>query len=283
MDLLQPTPHERTAEVETPDGARLRYRVWEGDGEPRAELVVLSGVMSNTAWFRPLAEQWVEQGYRVIGAERRGSGLNEAGRGDTESAQMLLDDATAVIEHGATPGRPLILVGWCWGAILSVHLALLLGTKLAGLALLTPGLFPSAELSTRMKALAGQGDEGAPENPVLHSPIEDEMFTDGPALDGFIRRDSARWQRFSPRFLAVSTKLSFAARMRLRKLTVPVLTVLARDDVTTDNDKMLAELARLPDERVRSVTLPGGHGLQFDAAPALARHLDEWAKDALGV
>ena len=105
-------------------------------------------------------------------------------------------------------------------------------------ALLTPGHVPSAELAGRMKALSVQG-KGQPEHEaVLQSPITDEMFTDGPAIDGFIRRDEARWRTFSPRFLAVSTKLSFAARMRLRKLKPPVFVALAEDDVTTDNDAM---------------------------------------------
>ncbi|MEM7160416.1 MAG: alpha/beta fold hydrolase [Myxococcota bacterium] len=285
MDWHAPSEGESVASTpaDAPEGV-LRYRVWAPSGEPRATLAVLSGVMSNTAWFRPLAERWCAMGYRVIGAERRGSGLNvEQGKGDTESAQQLLDDAQRVVEHGRAEGAPLVIVGWCWGAILGTHLALAMGDAVAGVALLTPGHIPSAALAERMKALAIEG-KGQPEHEaVLQSPITDEMFTDGPAIDGFIRRDEARWRTFSPRFLAVSTKLSFAARMRLRRLKPPVFVALAEDDVTTDNDAMIAELARLPAERVRTVSLPGAHGLQFDAPDELSKRLDAWARDALGV
>jgi len=289
MDLTAPTAGETVATLPTgPDQApALRYRVWaEPAAPPRATLAVLSGVMSNTAWFRPLADVWRGMGYRVIGLERRGSGLNhapEAGCEDTPSAEALLDDAARQLEHGRAPGRPVVLVGWCWGGILAVHLALRLGGTVDGLALLTPGIHPSATLTERMRALAEQAKGLAPERPVLESPITDEMFTAGPALDGFIRRDQARWRSFSPRFLDVSTRLSLAARLRLRKLALPVFVALAEDDVTTDNAAILAELARLPADRVRTTLLPGPHGLQFDAPVALAGRLDAWAHDALGV
>jgi len=280
-----PSPAESIATAPaSPEHPALRYRVWAADRDPaRATLAVLSGVMSNTAWFRPLAERWSAMGYRVIGVERRGSGLNEEGRGDTASAEMLLDDAQRVVEHGRAAGRALVIVGWCWGSILGVHLARRLGSAADGLALLTPALFPSAHVLERMSALQEQAAHHSPEAPVLLSPITDEMFTDGPALEGFIRRDEARWRRFSPRFLAVSTRLSFAARMRLRKLAQPIFVALAENDVTTDNERMITELSRLPEDRVCTTSLPGGHGLQFDAPQALAERLDAWARDALGV
>jgi pimeloyl-ACP methyl ester carboxylesterase len=288
MDLHAPTPGEMVATLPATAAAPdLRYRVWtELQSPPRATLAVLSGVMSNTAWFRPLAHEWCRMGYRVVGLERRGSGLNhspEAACEDTPSAEVLLDDAARELEHGRAPGRPVVLVGWCWGGILAVHLALRLAGRVEGLALLTPGLYPSAALAERMKALAEAARGLPPGEPVLESPITDELFTDGPALDGFIRRDAARWRRFSPRFLDVSTRLSLAARLRLGKLALPMFVALAEDDATTDNEQILAELARLPADRVRTTSLPGPHGLQFTAPAALAERLDAWAHHALGV
>lgn len=291
MDLLAPIEGETIATLpDTPSGAGLRYRVWnEPRSPPRATLAVLSGVMSNTAWFRPLAAAWRGMGYRVIGLERRGSGLNhtkDAGCEDTLSAEALIDDALREVEAGRAPGQPLVVVGWCWGAILAVHVALRLQATAGavdGLALLTPGIHPSAALGERMRGLAEQAQGLPPGEPVLDSPITDDMFTDGPALDAFIRRDEARWRRFSPRFLDVSTRLSLAARLRLRKIARPLFVALAEHDVTTDNDAILAELARLPAERVRTTFLPGAHGLQFEAPRELAQRLDAWARDALGV
>ncbi len=285
MDWLAPGEDELLSEVSTKGEPTLRFRWWaESDIPPRATLAVLSGVMSNTAWFRPLATRWCAMGYRVVGLERRGSGLNkdDGGRGDSSSAAELIADAERVIEHGREPKWPLIIVGWCWGAILGVHVTLKLGDRVGGLALLTPGLFPSPALSDRMKALSRQAEED-PSVTALESPITDEMFTRGPALDGFIRKDEARWRWFSPRFLQVSSRLSVAARMRLSKLQVPVFAALAEDDVTTDNDQTLSELARLIKAPLTTAVFPGSHGLQFDSPQALAERLDAWARDALGV
>ncbi|MEM9456968.1 MAG: alpha/beta fold hydrolase [Myxococcota bacterium] len=310
LDLREPGEGESVVVGPSRDGRPgLAYRVWaEPKAPPRATLAVLTGVMSNTAWFRPLAGRWRAMGYRVVGVERDGSGLNVPQgsgpqgsgpqgsgpqgrgpqgsgqvRGDTVSAQRLIDDARTVALHGRAPDRPLVVVGWCWGAILGVHLTLALGPEVAGLCMLTPGLYPSAPLAARMKALSVAAQGQPPGEPVLDSPITDEMFTAGPALDGFIRRDQARWRRFSPRFLEVSSRLTMVARMRLRKLALPLWVALADDDVTVDNERTLAELARLPPAQVRTTRLPGAHGLQFDAPQALAERLDAWARDALGV
>lgn len=285
MDLREPGEGESVVVGPSNDGRPgLAYRVWATPcAPPRATLAVLTGVMSHTAWFRPLAGRWRAMGYRVVGVEREGSGLNRQGRGDTASAQRLIDDARTIVEHGRAPDQPLVVVGWCWGAILGVHLTLALGSEVTGLALLTPGLYPSASLAERMKALSVAAKGQPPGDPVLDSPITDEMFTAGPALDGFIRRDEDRWRCFSPRFLEVSSRLTMVARMRLRKLALPLFVALADDDVTVDNERTLAELARLPPAQVRWAQLPGAHGLQFDAPQVLAERLDAWARDALGV
>src|SRR5690606_6306807 len=123
-----------------------------------------------------LAEPLAARGLRVVGADRRGSGRNEIGRGDAPSAAAVLDDAAAIITAARVPGRPLVLVGWCWGAILAVNLAAKLQAEVAGLALLTPGLWPSAEIKAGMaeRGAAAAGDD--PGAAVLESPITDEMF-----------------------------------------------------------------------------------------------------------
>ncbi len=283
VDLRVPTEGETTATVDEPGPDALRYRVWEPASAPRATLALVAGVMSNAAWFRGLASRWRAAGLRVVGVERRGSGLNEAGRGDAASAAQVLGDARRVIEHARAPDRPLIIVGWCWGANVAVNLTLAMKASVDGLALLSPGLFPSSAIIDRMRVLVEQGDEHRQDAVVLDSPITEEMFTTGPALAGFILHDDTRWRRFTPRFLEVSGRLSLAAQMRLRRVAVPVFVALGQDDEATDNARTLAELARLPGDSVHTTSLPGGHGLQFDVPQALAQQLDAWAADALGV
>lgn len=266
-------PHVRT--IEAADGYPLAVRTWEADA-PLATLVLFSGVVSHSGWFQPIASALCARRFTIVGADRRGSGLCERDRGDAPSAGALLDDAAAIVTATRVPARPLVLVGWCWGAILATSLAARLGRDVAGLALLTPGLWPTAEIRSGMAARAAAVPEGAaPGEPSLDSPITDDMFTRGPALSDFIASDALRLHRFSPRFLDVSTKLTVAAAGRLPRIACPILCVLASRDRATDNDATRAALARVS-APVTLVTLEGDHGLQFDAPVELAAAVADW-------
>ncbi|MEM6296851.1 MAG: alpha/beta fold hydrolase, partial [Myxococcota bacterium] len=247
-----------------PDGTALTYRVWPASGPARARVGLFNGIMSHSAWFGPLAGGLTDAGLRLIGLDRRGSGLNEAGRGDAPAAGVLVDDALALLDAEADE-TPLFLVGWCWGAALATAVAHALGDRVAGLVLVTPGMFNRPALHAAVEAQSDRIAAAAPEAAVIDSPIDDTMFTRSDALDTFVRADPHRVQTISPRMLAVTKKLATAATIRLRKLSVPVLVLLAEDDEATDNEATEAYFAKLPAERVRVERVPGHHGVQFDA------------------
>ena len=259
----------RILELRRPDGATLRYRTWPTPPEPRATAVCLNGLMSHSAWFSPLADALVEEGIRVIGADRRGSGPNRDHRGDATDGKTLVEDALAVIQTESGPA-PLVLVGWCWGAALAIQVALALETKPAAVVLVTPGLCPSADVRARAQAqLASVGDADE-DCACVPSPIDEEMFTRGPALESFVLRDEDRVRMLTPRFSIMSAKFSAFALARLPRMAVPTLVVLADDDTATDNAATRTAFSALPQDRVEIVTLPGAHGVIFDAPTELA-------------
>jgi len=259
----------RILELARPDGTTLRYRAWPTPDGPRATAVLFNGIMSHSAWFSPLADALGRDGVRVIGADRRGSGPNTDGRGDAPDARTLVDDALAVIAAERGPA-PLVLVGWCWGAALAIQCALAVDPPPAALVLVTPGLVPTAEVRTLAQQQLRTA-EGRPEDEAcVPSPIAEEMFTTGPALDGFIRRDAARLSSITPRFSVMAAKLSAFALVRLPRVGVPCLLVLADDDRATDNPATRTAFTALPHESVEIVTLPGAHGVIFDAPDELA-------------
>lgn len=248
--------------------APLRYRVWSGP-DRSATVILLNGIMSHSGWLAPLAPTLVEAGMHVVGADRRGSGPNREGRGDATSARALVDDVNAIIAAEHDPSRPLVLVGWCWGAILALHVAA--SQPIDRLVLVTPGLLPSEEVRSvadaNARAAAGRPDD----EPCVPTPIREELFTEGPALDGFIRTDPERLLAITPRFASLSAKMAALALARLPRLEVPTLLVLAEHDGATDNVATRAAFERMPADRRTLVTLPTRHGVSFEAPVELAQ------------
>jgi len=259
----------RILELRRPDGATLRYRTWPTPPEPRATAICFNGIMSHSGWFSPLADALVDEGVRVIGADRRGSGPNHEHRGDAKGGKTLVDDALAVIQTERGPA-PLVLVGWCWGAALAIQAALAIDPKPAAIVLVTPGLCPSADVKAHAQALLAAAGDAPEDEACVRSPIAEEMFTRGPALESFILQDDDRVRMLTPRFSVMSAKLSAFALARLPRLAVPMLVVLAEEDAATDNAATRTAFAALPPDRVEIVTLPGAHGVIFDAPAELA-------------
>jgi acylglycerol lipase len=272
----------RISAIEADDGYIVKYRVWApAEAQTRAVLVLLNGVMSHSLWFTPIAGRLVARGIKLVGADRRGSGLNTESRGDAPSGKVLLADLLAIIERERVAGRPLHLVGWCWGAVLAINLAAQIG-DLASMVLLAPGLFPTREIKERMAALHEAAQSPAESTAFLRSPITEDMFTDGPALADFILRDEHRLSQLTPRLYGILMKLGVRALIQLQKLALPTLVVLAHNDRATDNEETERGVARLTAGRAEFVTIESAHGLQFDAPDVLASVLAAWTLDRKG-
>ena len=266
------TEPARIASVQASDGYPLRYRIWDVAPQTRARgtLILLNGIMSNSSWFSPLVPALTQAGFVLVGADRRGSGLNEAGWGDAPSAAQLVEDVLSIVNAQADPERPVLMVGWCWGAALAVMTAAKLGERASGLVLVTPGMFNTPALRAGVEAQRAAIAAAAEDDPVVQSPIDETWFTASEALDGFIRRDPHRVLRITPRLVDITSKLATAAVARLRRLSLPLLVLLASDEQATDNVATRAALQRLDNPGLDVQELPTKHGMQFDAPQQVA-------------
>jgi alpha-beta hydrolase superfamily lysophospholipase len=259
----------RIAELAAADGHVLRYRVWDAAGDRQATLVMLSGIMSHSLWLAPLAERLFDAGIHVVGADRRGSGLDDVGRGDAPSAAVLVDDCNRIIDAERRGGEPLFVLGWCWGSALAIAVAHE-RDDVEGLVLVTPGLWPTAEV----RKAAGDAlarESGKPDDePCIATPIREDMFTRGPMLDGFVRADERRLLGYTPRLAAVSAMLAVNASVRLPQLPTSTLVILADRDEATDNAATKAALSRMKKKTIELRTLPCAHGVQFERPDELA-------------
>lgn len=261
--------------IECDDGYLLRYRIWPTTGEPVAALFLVNGMMSHSGWFGELASALSGSQFKVIGADRRGSGLNKSDRGNAPSRHVLLSDFRKVIE-AEDCGVPMYLVGWCWGAVLVINAALEFGGAFSGVVLLTPGLFPSEEIDRAIRSNATQMQQSCDDSSLLTSPLTEDMFTPIHEFREFIAGDELAIRAFTPQFVRVSQQMLLVATSRLAQLTLPVLLLLAGNDRAVNNVRTLNAFQRLPAGRVTSATLPFHHGMQFEAPREIASLITRW-------
>jgi alpha-beta hydrolase superfamily lysophospholipase len=264
------------------DGYSLCYRFWPTSGSTAGTMILVNGMMSHSGWFRELAHLLTGLQLDVVGADRRGSGLNQAARGDAPSRQMLLSDLRRIIEN-EDRGLPIYLVGWCWGALPVVNLALELGSKLRGLVLLAPGLFPSPEVKRAAEEQLIAWHNADPHCLVLRSPLTAEMFSERAKVREFILNDDLAQRIFTPRFFCVTGEMSLIATVRLPRLTQPLLVLLAGNDVTADNERTLRAFQRLARGSLTTATLACHHGMPFEVPREIVMRISQWLPPSSGV
>jgi pimeloyl-ACP methyl ester carboxylesterase len=257
------------------DGYRLHYRLWPAQGPPIAVLHIVNGMMSHSGWFHELACVLSESRITVVGADRRGSGLNDVGRGDSPSRYLLLSDLRKVIEQEEC-GIPVYVVGWCWGAVLAVNAALEFGGKFNGIVLLSPGLFPSEQIKRATRSQVAAMERADPDSCMLASPFTEDMFSEMREIRQFISADELAVRAFTPRCFRISQQMSLVATTRLAQLSHPLLLLLAGKDQIVNNATTLRAFQRLPGAALTLATLPCSHGMQLEAPLEIARLITNW-------
>ena len=238
------------------DGYALRGRIWVPSCRARTPVVIyLHGIQSHGGWFEWSASLLAEMGAVVLLPDRRGSGLNDRGRGDTPSAERWLTDIDELAEWaGVEYGADRML-------------------------LITPGVFPTldvglaARVGIGISLLAGGRHS-------FDIPLNDpQLFTDNPAGQDFIARDPLRLTRATARFLWHSRRLdAWLARVRPQSLAASITLILAGNDAIICNTPTEQWLRRVAVRPPRVIVVPGSaHTLEFAADPSPLRGtLGDW-------
>jgi len=258
------------------DGYPLRYRQWTPHA-PRGTVLLLHGLISHSGWFEKLASVLLGSELAIIGADRRGSGLNQSARGDAPSAARLIADVIEMAES-EVPRGPFFIAGWCWGAALAVNAALELGLRVDGLVLIAPGLFPSDEMRRCAKTRCSQ--EQADDLAYLPSGISPAMFSSSTEIQDFVATDPLAVQSFTARFFRMAAQLSTGAALGIRRLKMPVLLVLAETDRMVNNERTLREFRKLPADQLVVRTLPCDHSIQLERPQQVGEIFTAWLASA---
>jgi alpha-beta hydrolase superfamily lysophospholipase len=266
------------------DGAELRGRLWPPQAVPAPwAILYLHGIQSHGGWFAWSASLLARGGVPVLLADRRGSGLNAAARGDTPAAARWLADLDELADWAAHEWgvQHFAVVGVSWGGKLACAWAVRRPQRAARLLLIAPGLFPAVDVELLTRLRIGAALLRSPQR-AFPIPLDDPaLFTDNPAGRTFIADDSLKLTHATARFLYESTRLDRALR-RAAPGSLPADTTLllaARDRIIR-NAPTIAWLQRTAAQSPTVHTLAAAaHTLEFEAdVGPFAQLLRHWAR-----
>lgn len=252
------------------DGAELHYRRWSVRA-PRGALIALHGIQSHSGWYVGSCAHVARAGYEVTFIDRRGAGLNKFGRGDVESAAVLVDDLREHVDdvRRRLDDVPVHLAAISWGAKLACA-ALILHPELAdSLTLIGPGLVSKVDVTFGTKVLTAVALVTNPRKRFDIPLREAALFTDNPERIAYIEKDSLSLRECTARFLYQTRRLDGFVRRNARKLRVPLLVMLAGRDRIVDNQAVRRLVGRFSSRPTEIIEYPdAAHTLEFEPDPS---------------
>lgn len=264
------TDAPRTLTQTAGDGYPIHVAVWPVAGPPKGRVVVLHGVQSHGGWYHGLGRTLAGLGYETHFPDRRGSGANARERGDTPSAQRLLDDIgeylRALRDDGL--GLPVALAGISWGGKLAVLTAADSPELVDALALICPGLHPRVGVSRheRLRIAWAFFTNRRKRFPI---PLSDPaLFTASPDGQAFIAADPLGVRDATAALLAASTFIDRRVSRAAARVRQPALLMLAGHDRIVNNERTRSYFQSLPSPEKHVIEYPEGHHtLEFDPDP----------------
>jgi pimeloyl-ACP methyl ester carboxylesterase len=208
-------------------------------------------------------------GHRVFAVCRRGSGDNTRHRGHASSAAQLLDDLETAGRYvlDTTGQDRLALVGVSWGGKLAACYAASPQRKvtLASVSLVAPGIAPRVGVGAATTLAIALALLVAPQRRFDIPLNEVELFTDNPAMRGYLRFDPHRLVWATARFFYASWQLD--GMLPAGALSVPTTLILAEGDRIIDNARTRRTVERLTAGAAEVTVLRGSHTLEFEEDP----------------
>ncbi len=253
-------------------GTKLHALVFDAE-RPAAGLLVVHGFQSHAGWLAAsgTGDHLAGEGILTLAYDRRGSGRSGGRRGHTDSPEEFLQDFEAALgalrvelARAGAADAPVHALANCFGTRIVVPYAAAHPEAFASLILTSPAthMTRSADYGFHEKLAILAARDGT----YFESPLEDGYFADeGPALD-WIRADELGLRQATASFLKSTRELTGEMEDTFPELRLPLLVVLAREDVVVDNEKIKHELfAAYPGRKVL-VELDGPHYVDFSAA-----------------
>ena len=245
--------------------------------KPKGIVVILHGIRSHAGWYTRTRAALAEAGYEVHFLDRRGSGLNTAHRGDTPNFHRLVQDVVEYVHdlRRTRNGLPVFLAGISWGGKLALGVAAAQPRLVNGVALLCPGLVAKVRppLLSRLRIVLARFLRPTKRFPI---PLNDpELFTVQPHWQQYIANEAQGLGEATARFLFESVRFDLWLRRSVKRVTCPVLLMLAGQDRILNNPATRKYLTKLKNAKsLRIIDDPQAHHtLEFE--PDTARYLND--------
>ena len=262
-------PLRREVALKVPDthGIDIPCRFWKCT-DPKGTIVMLHGLQSHSGWFTESALKLAASGYNCYAFDRRGSGLSDRPKGHLDDYRELVDEVQSVVVYvkDSHPGVPVHLLSLCFGAKAVCAFIAERGGLVESAVFLSPGIFTKVNLSRwdQIRVLLGRKDSQGARIP---TPLQDELFTDVEKYLEFIRNDNRGLRTATPGMYFQVFLLDRVVRNNWRKITVPVLFMLAGQDPIVDNRRTIEFFEKLPAAKKRLHSYAEAlHSLLFSAA-----------------
>jgi len=248
------------------DGTELRYRYWKSR-RPSAAVIILHGIQSHSGWYEASAGFLFENGLEVAALDRRGSGMNAAGRGDMPGFKALVEDVKTFIEQLRNKRGidRFHLVGVSWGGKLAAVFSLLCPGLIDSQILMSPGIYSKVDfgIGDRISVLMNYFFRPGKLYPI---PIDKpEMFTANPQKLKYIRRDTLGLHHCTARFFLESFRMERLLEKRAEDLMTPTLMMLSGMDAIVDNERLKDFFSRMGAEKKKlEVYENAHHTLEFE-------------------
>jgi alpha-beta hydrolase superfamily lysophospholipase len=226
-------------------------------------------VFSHGRWFESIGPALAAHDIAAVAPDRRGSGAVPE-RGPVDDPRAWIDDVRTALDVAAPAGVPRVLIGWCWGARLALA-ALGAGVQVDRLVLVAPGLV----MTEAVKARSAEGMRGTQDPVPL--PFDVAQFSADPEWVARIDADPLRWRTQPRSFVLASRWVADEALRVLERLEVPLLTILAEQDLLVDN-AAVSRLAARGEVRL----LPGGHAVLLERPAEVAALVAGWLEASAG-
>lgn len=220
--------------LESYDGVKLYYQVWMPDGESKAVVVVVHGLVEHSGRYMNVVNQIVPKGYAVYALDHRGHGKSEGERAHVKRFDELIEDLKIFVDfvRKNEKGKKLFMLGHSMGSLIAMLYVAKYPEGISGLILSGTGARPG-KISPVVKALLSLIAKVAPKAKFALPWDPSFISRDEKVVEAYVN-DPLVSQKASARLLAEVYYATFRAAKEAAKINIPCLIQVGSADVSFD-------------------------------------------------